>query len=217
LTSSCGRPMQMNLGLIPVLLHNARRQPRLRCRFPAKFNSPMRTRHIGEMADRCPGATPSRIPRPFLKLPSRCNFAACDGRSGAPLRMEDTLERFMPIIEAQTIPSHRGRMRPRKGGRAALDPISASKWSGWRDSNSRPLAPHASALPGYATARTSEGSASLPGRAEARANHAGVAVAPPSGAVFPSEIDHPQVQLVPAPLREEGLQVPLRLHDIAAA
>ena len=26
-------------------------------------------------------------------------------------------------------------------------------WSGWRDSNSRPLAPHASALPGCATSR----------------------------------------------------------------
>ena len=35
-----------------------------------------------------------------------------------------------------------------------------SKWSGRRDSNSRPLAPHASALPGYATARTRERSAS---------------------------------------------------------
>lgn len=28
------------------------------------------------------------------------------------------------------------------------------EWSGWRDSNSRPLAPQASALPGCATART---------------------------------------------------------------
>src|SRR6516164_11700739 len=27
-------------------------------------------------------------------------------------------------------------------------------WSGWRDSNSRPLAPHASALPGCATSRS---------------------------------------------------------------
>lgn len=33
-------------------------------------------------------------------------------------------------------------------------------WSGWRDSNSRPLAPHASALPGCATPRTEKRSIS---------------------------------------------------------
>ncbi len=38
--------------------------------------------------------------------------------------------------------------------RLVLTPVdTGGKWSGWRDSNSRPLAPHASALPGYATAR----------------------------------------------------------------
>jgi len=38
--------------------------------------------------------------------------------------------------------------------RLELAPLGTEKnWSGWRDSNSRPLAPHASALPGYATAR----------------------------------------------------------------
>ncbi len=38
--------------------------------------------------------------------------------------------------------------------RHVLTPVDTEeKWSGWRDSNSRPLAPHASALPGYATAR----------------------------------------------------------------
>jgi integrase len=38
--------------------------------------------------------------------------------------------------------------------RLVLTPVgTGEKWSGWRDSNSRPLAPHASALPGYATAR----------------------------------------------------------------
>ena len=45
--------------------------------------------------------------------------------------------------------------------------ISGFKWSGRGDSNSRPLAPHASALPGYATARTKwikEGSATVDGK-----------------------------------------------------
>ena len=34
-----------------------------------------------------------------------------------------------------------------------IDPYALNKWSGRRDSNSRPLAPHASALPGCATPR----------------------------------------------------------------
>ena len=89
------------------------------------------------------------------------------------------------------------------------------KWSGWRDSNSRPLAPHASALPGYATARTSEGSARPARRTEARANEARVPIAPARRAVLPPEVDDPQVQLVPFRLGKERLQVPLGLHDIA--
>src|SRR5271170_5767609 len=89
------------------------------------------------------------------------------------------------------------------------------KWSGWRDSNSRPLAPHASALPGYATARTSERSARPARRTEARANEAHVPIAPARRAVLPAEIDDPQVQFVPFRLGEQRLQVALGLDDIA--
>src|SRR5208283_436628 len=94
---------------------------------------------------------------------------------------------------------------------------SLGKWSGRRDSNSRPLAPHASALPGYATARTRERSARPARRVEARANHAGVSVAAARGAVLAAEIYHPQVQLVPARLGEKRLQVALRFLNVAAA
>src|ERR1017187_8231610 len=94
-------------------------------------------------------------------------------------------------------------------------PAAYRKWSGRRDSNSRPLAPHASALPGYATARTRERSARPAPRAEARANHADVAIASARGAVFAAKIYHPQVQLVPARLREQRLQVALRLPNVA--
>jgi len=67
-------------------------------------------------------------------------------------------------------PQHKAISAARKTGffiRAAFQPLvdfSSNKksprlrlrlfcWSGWRDSNSRPLAPHASALPGCATSR----------------------------------------------------------------
>jgi hypothetical protein len=48
-----------------------------------------------------------------------------------------------------------------------LDPTPSSSWSGRRDSNSRPLAPHASALPGCATSRP-EDRCQLPIRAADR-------------------------------------------------
>src|ERR1017187_7924571 len=95
-------------------------------------------------------------------------------------------------------------------------PAAYRKWSGRRDSKSPPLAPHASALPGYATARTRERSARPARRVEARANHAGVPVAAARRAVLAAEIYHPQVQLVPARLGEKRLQVALRLLHIAA-
>src|SRR5271157_1499081 len=86
-------------------------------------------------------------------------------------------------------------------------PAAYRKWSGRRDSNSRPLAPHASALPGYATARTRERSARPALGAEARANHARVPVAAARRAVLAAEIYHPQVQLVPMRLGEQPLKV----------
>src|SRR5208283_2590440 len=93
---------------------------------------------------------------------------------------------------------------------------SLGKWSGRRDSNSRPLAPHASALPGYATARTRERSARASLGVEARANHARVPVAAARRAVPAAKIDHPQVQFVPARLGEQGLEVALGLQNVAA-
>src|SRR2546423_15368474 len=41
----------------------------------------------------------------------------------------------------------------KENGLAPCEANPLIQWSGWRDSNSRPLAPHASALPGCATPR----------------------------------------------------------------
>ena len=42
-----------------------------------------------------------------------------------------------------------------------------------------------------------------------------MSVASPGSAVLPAKIDHPEVQLVPLGLGEEGLQVPFGLHHIS--
>src|ERR1039457_6243484 len=95
-------------------------------------------------------------------------------------------------------------------------PAAYRKWSGRRDSNSRPLAPHASALPGYATARTRERSARPARRVEARANHAGVPVAAARRAVLAAEIYHPQVQLVPGRFGKKPFRAAPRPPHFAA-
>lgn len=63
-------------------------------------------------------------------------------------RLRATGQRRRAFVTAEAGPSHRQQKRP------SLQMTCFVVWSGWRDSNSRPLAPHASALPGCATPRT---------------------------------------------------------------
>jgi protein required for attachment to host cells len=54
-------------------------------------------------------------------------------------------------LQGRTRQHGQTKSRPDRSSRLVL----CVQWSGWRDSNSRPLAPHASALPGCATPRRS--------------------------------------------------------------
>lgn len=90
---------------------------------------------------------------PISATPRLRVYPAIDLGNGFPFNTKDPLDR-------STFASTR---------LCASPPLPSKKWSGRRDSNSRPLAPHASALPGYATARTRERSGSRIACSEASA------------------------------------------------